>query len=160
MTHTAPSRSRGLGALVLAAAVGLGATGCAGDSDPVASDESTRSSPSSPESSEPSEPASGSSSDPAEVTETAGPAGQVIDITVSGDEVVPSGERVQAKVGEEITLRITADAAGEIHVHATPEQVLPYPAGTTDVPLTIDQPGVVEVESHDLHLVIVQLEVR
>lgn len=160
MTYTVPSLRRGLPALVLAAALGLGATGCGGESEPAASDESTTVTPSPSESSEPSDPAAASSSEPAEVAETAAPEGLVIDISINGDEVVPSGERVEAKVGEEITLRITADTAGEIHVHTTPEQVLPHPAGTTDVPLTIDQPGVVEVESHDLHLVIVQLEVR
>ena len=45
-------------------------------------------------------------------------------------------------------------------MHSTPEQELSYEAGTTDLPLTIDQPGIVDVESHDLDLVIVQLEVR
>jgi hypothetical protein len=63
-------------------------------------------------------------------------------------------------VGQEIDLVVTADQPGEIHVHSTPEQELAYEAGTTTLPLTIDQPGVVEVESHDLDLTIVQLEVR
>ena len=67
---------------------------------------------------------------------------------------------MEAKVGEEITLRVTSDAPGEIHVHSTPEQELEYAAGTTDLPLTIDAPGLVDVESHTLDMVIVQLEVR
>ena len=45
-------------------------------------------------------------------------------------------------------------------MHSTPEQELAYEAGTSTLPLVIDQPGIVEVESHDLELVIVQLEVR
>lgn len=85
---------------------------------------------------------------------------QVIDITVEGDSVTPSGARVEVTAGEEFVLRIDADAPGELHVHSTPEQELPYESGTTDLPLQIDRPGVVEVESHELDLVIVQLEVH
>lgn len=88
------------------------------------------------------------------------PAGQIIDITISGQRVDPNGERVDAGVGQELTLRVTADQPGEIHVHSTPEQELTYQAGTSDVLLTIDQPGLVAVEAHDLDLVILQLEVR
>ena len=45
-------------------------------------------------------------------------------------------------------------------MHSSPEQELEYDAGTTTLELTIDQPGVVDVESHDLEKTIVQLEVR
>ena len=85
---------------------------------------------------------------------------QTIEITFDGDTVTPNGERVEVPLGEEIDLVVTADAPGELHVHSTPEQELAYGAGTTTLPLVIDQPGVVEVESHDLELAIVQLEVR
>jgi len=153
MIRTTPARSRGLVTLVLTAALGLGAAGCGGDAEPAGTDESTSSTPTSLASESPSESAGSP-------TETPTPEAQVIDIMITGDQVVPNGERVEAKAGEELILRITSDAPGEIHVHSTPEQVLPHAAGTTEVPLTIDQPGVVEVESHELHLVIVQLEVR
>ena len=83
---------------------------------------------------------------------------QIIEITFTGDKVVPSGERVAVEVDQEVTLRVTADAAGEIHVHSEPEQEFTYAEGTTDIQLQLDRPGVVEVESHDLELVIVQLE--
>src|SRR5207342_1811344 len=49
-----------------------------------------------------------------------------------------------------LKLHITADKAGEIHVHSSPEQHIEYTAGTTDKTLTIDQPGVIDVESHSL----------
>ena len=45
-------------------------------------------------------------------------------------------------------------------MHSKPEQELEYGEGTTTLPLTIDKPGVVDVESHDLEKVIVQLEVE
>ncbi len=74
--------------------------------------------------------------------------------------MTPNGDRVDVKAGEPVTLNVTADAAGEIHVHSNPEQELEYDAGETTLTLTIDQPGIVEVESHDLDKVIVQLEVQ
>ena len=83
-----------------------------------------------------------------------------VEITFSGDTVEPNGERIQVEAGEPLTLHVTADQPGELHVHSDPEQELAYDAGESDLELTIDQPGVVEVESHDLELTILQLEVR
>lgn len=84
---------------------------------------------------------------------------QTIDVTFRGDSVTPNGDRVKVRLGEPVVLRIDADKAGEIHVHATPEQEISYPAGTTTEKFTIDKPGVVDVESHALDKTIVQLEV-
>ncbi len=86
--------------------------------------------------------------------------GTTIDITFKGDTVDPNGVERKVKAGKPFTLHIVADQPGELHIHSSPEQELVYPAGTTDKTLTIDQPGIVEVESHDLDQVIVQLEVR
>lgn len=86
---------------------------------------------------------------------------KVIDITVEGDTVEPNGERVQVGLNQPIELVVTADAPGEIHVHTKPDgQTFEYVAGTTTLPLTVDKPGLVEVESHTLEQVIVQLEVE
>jgi len=83
-----------------------------------------------------------------------------VDITFKGDSVTPSGAKVEVKAGDPLKLHITADKAGEIHVHSSPEQHIEYAAGTTDKTLTIDQPGVVDVESHSLDKLILQLTVR
>ena len=85
--------------------------------------------------------------------------GTSIDITIKGGKVTPNGERVKAKVGSPITLKIDADEAGEIHVHSTPEQEIPFVKGTSTKKLTIKQPGIVDVEDHALDQVIVQLQV-
>ncbi len=138
----------GLVGLVLAAVT---LAGCGGEDEPAATDPTTAA-PSS------AEPSSAASSSPE--SSTAEPVGTVVDITFDGDTVQPNGERIDAKVGEPITLNVTADVPGEIHVHSTPEQELEYAAGQTTLELTIDQPGVVEVESHSLELTIIQLEVR
>ena len=84
----------------------------------------------------------------------------VVDITFDGDSVTPNGERIDAKVGEPVTLNIDADAPGELHVHSTPEQEVAYDAGTSTHEVTFDQPGVVDVESHELGNIVVQVEVR
>ena len=83
-----------------------------------------------------------------------------IDVAFKGDTVEPQGKAAEIKAGEPLKLHITADQPGEIHVHSSPEQKIEYGAGTTDKTLTIEQPGVVDVESHHLDQVIVQLEVR
>lgn len=85
----------------------------------------------------------------------------VIEVTFEGDTVTPNGERVEVERGQDVELEITADAPGEIHVHADPEAELAYDEGTTTVTIPgIDKPGTVDVESHSLDVVIVQLEVR
>ncbi len=86
---------------------------------------------------------------------------QTINITFSGDSVTPSGERVEVESGRPIELVVKADEPGEIHVHSDPEQELEYATGTTTLMMApLDRPGVVEVESHDLEQVVVQLEVK
>jgi len=82
-----------------------------------------------------------------------------IEVTFSGDTVTPSGERVEVAAGQPIDLVVTADAPGSIHVHSDPEQEFDYAAGTETIKLEISRPGVVEVESHELEMIIVQLEV-
>ena len=90
---------------------------------------------------------------------TPGSSSDTIEITFSGDSVTPNGERVQVERGEEITLVIKAEEPGELHVHTSPEQEIVYGTGTTERTLTIDEPGVVDVEAHDLEVVVIQLEV-
>ena len=86
---------------------------------------------------------------------------KVIKVTFDGDSVTPNGERVEVSTGQEIDLEITADVPGEIHVHSSPEQEFEYKAGESTVTIKgMDQPGTVDVESHHLDKVIVQLEVR
>ena len=88
-----------------------------------------------------------------------GGGGTTVQITIKGGKVTPNGDRVKAKVGEPITLKIDADTAGEIHVHSTPEQEIPFTRGSSTQQLTIEKPGIVDVEDHQLDTVIVQLEV-
>ena len=82
-----------------------------------------------------------------------------IEITVEDGTITPKGDRIEAGVGEEVTFTVTSDAAGQVHVHSTPETSFSYEEGTTEETLTFERPGVVEVEAHDPDQLIVQLEV-
>ena len=137
---------------VLVLASGLLLAGCGGD------DTAAQETPSpSPTSASPSETAS---EEPKSEEPEPEPTGTVVVVTIEGDRIEPAGDRVEADLDQPVTLAITSDRPGELHVHSTPEQELAYEAGTSTLPLVIDQPGIVEVESHDLELVVVQLEVR
>jgi hypothetical protein len=118
--------------LVLVLAASLTACGGSDDADPPASSQ-------------------GATADGDDVTLT---------VTREGDQFTPNGERVELEVDQTLVLTIDADEAGELHVHSTPEQEIEYAAGTSEHELTIDRPGVVEVESHEPDVVLLQLEVR
>ena len=144
-----PRRSR-LGLIGLIAALTLLAGACGSD-EPSGSDEPTRDKTSAtPDASAAAKPNKKPSK----------PSGTTIDITFKGGTVDPNGVEKKVQAGKPITLHIVADKPGELHIHSSPEQEIEYDAGTSDKTLTIDQPGVVEVESHHLDKVIVQLEVR
>jgi hypothetical protein len=137
-----------LAALALASTLVLG--GCGGDDDPTPS-----------ASPEPSPSESNGSSTPSESpSPSESPAGTRIEITRTGDTFDPSGARVEVGIGEPVVLVIDADTGGSLHVHSTPEQDVTYTAGTSEHEIVVDRPGVVEVESHDPDLVVLQLEVR
>ena len=84
---------------------------------------------------------------------------KTIAVTFEGGEVTPNADRVKVCVDQAVDLEVTADEPGEIHVHSNPEGEFAYEAGETTIKLAIDRPGVVEVESHELDVVIIQLEV-
>ena len=85
--------------------------------------------------------------------------GTVVAITIDGDTITPGGERLEVARDEVVTLEITSDRAGELHVHSKPEQYVEFEAGTSTHELVISAPGVVDVEEHESGHVVVQLEV-
>lgn len=94
-----------------------------------------------------------------EVSPTDEASGQQVEVDLTGGST-PEAQSLEVASGEPVTLVVRADAAGELHVHSTPEQDLDYPAGRSEHPLVLDRPGVVDVESHDTGVVLVRLEVR
>lgn len=146
-----PRRGSRLAPLTTALAVVLLCSLSACGDDGSATDESSSTAPSSTPTAGGSSPTGSSTPEDTSLT---------IDVTRDGDAFTPNGERVDAETGQPITLAITADEPGELHVHSVPEQEIAYAAGTSEHEITIDRPGVVEVESHDPDLIVLQLEVR
>ncbi|MFL6023568.1 MAG: hypothetical protein ACJ72O_09540 [Marmoricola sp.] len=108
-----------------------------------------------------SEPGTELSATPAAQVTTAPAAdAKVIAIKLQGGTVTPSGDKVEVRANQAVVLQITADKAGELHVHSSPEQHIAFPAGGSEITLKLAQPGVVDVEDHALDKLIVQLEVR
>ena len=139
--------------LVAALVLVLGACG--------AEDDGAVDEPTSAESSASVEPSpSGSPSEPAEEeTEDPYEGAVVVELSFRDGTASPLGERVQAEVGQRIVFLVEADQPGELHAHTTEELTLEYPAGESELAMVVEQPGVVEVESHDLDVVLVQLQV-
>lgn len=85
----------------------------------------------------------------------------VVEISFSGDSVDPRGSQIDVPVGYSVELDVTADAAGEVHVHSDPGQSAAYGVGTTRISLgAFKVPGRYDVESHNLGKTIVTLEVK
>lgn len=83
-----------------------------------------------------------------------------IAITFTGDSVTPNGSRVNLSVNQPVELDVTAEKPGQLHVHSSPDHTFDYKAGETTFTFAIDRPGIVDVESHDLSEIIVQLVVQ
>ncbi|HTW15748.1 MAG TPA: hypothetical protein VMF51_11500 [Nocardioides sp.] len=85
-----------------------------------------------------------------------------IEITFEGDTVTPRSAEETIAQGTDVELVVEADKPGELHVHSSPEMSLKYGAGTTTIPVKLSNqaPGVVDIESHDLDVVVIRLEIR
>jgi hypothetical protein len=142
--------------VLAAAALTVSLSACSDDDgEPTAEDTPS----SSPTPSETATPETSETPTPVESpTPTEDPA-TVVTITIAGDKITPGGDRVEIERGETVTLEITTDRAGELHVHSKPEQYVEFEAGTSTLELTIGAPGIVDVEEHETGHVVVQLEV-
>jgi hypothetical protein len=91
-----------------------------------------------------------------------GAAEQPVTITVTeqAGEVDPLGEVVEVERGQEIELVVSSDAEDEFHLHSDPEQEFPIEAASDQrFTFSIDTPGTYELESHELEVTIVKLQV-
>ena len=105
---------------------------------------------------------SASTISPSEMTDQQRPADRLtIDISIEGGNVTPTNARLQGKLGEPIVLRVNSDGADELHVHSVPEhtfRVEPTPGQMFQ--FTVDVPGNVDIELHDLNRVIASVQVQ
>lgn len=96
----------------------------------------------------------------AQVTGTPPADAKIIKVTVGKDSVSPSGTRVSVKRNQPVVFQIDAAEAGELHVHSSPAKAIDFPAGQSQVQISIDKPGLIEAEIENLGKLVVQLEVK
>jgi len=85
---------------------------------------------------------------------------KIVKIRFADGKVTPNGDRVEVVKCQTVDFIVAADEEGEIHIHSDPEQEIAYEKGEKSFKVAFDKPGLVEVESHDLDQVIVQLEIK
>lgn len=85
----------------------------------------------------------------------------VVDIAISSGTVTPTNGQAQGSVGRPIVLRVSSDVTDSLHVHSVPEHtfsVQPHP--NQEFEFTVDVPGQVDIELHDLSRTVVTIQVR
>lgn len=93
-------------------------------------------------------------------TKQQAPAGATLAVQVSGSQVSPSGRAISMSVGDVLTVQVTSDRAGELHVHSSPEQYVDFKAGETRRDIAVDKPGQVDIEEHETGALVARLLVR
>jgi hypothetical protein len=89
-----------------------------------------------------------------------GSGSEVLAIRVTGRTVDPAPTRVSVRVGERVTLRVSADRMAELHVHGVELERRVVPGKPTVVQFRLEEPGVFDVELHDPELLLVRLVAR
>jgi len=85
----------------------------------------------------------------------------VIDVDIKGANVTPTNEQLQAAVKEQIVIRVNSDAADELHVHSTREHSFKVEAKPMQsFQFTVDVPGRIDVELHQLNKTIATIQVQ
>ncbi len=140
-------RSRGslLSCALVAVVLAAGLGGC-GNSGEVAE--------SAPESNAPSTSPSATTPAPA----TSGT--RVIEVRIADGAVQTDADRVEVAAGQSVRVFVTSDVDDELHVHGVDETVDLVAGETTTLDVTVDEPGVFDVETHEGGLLLFQLVVR
>lgn len=139
MTIPHPTRAAGLAVIL-----GLALVGCGGSADPSATPSSSPSS-------------TGSAGVSSSVADTI-----TLDIAIAAGKVTPSGQKIDARVGQRVVENVTSDVDDEVHAHIGGDGYeLAVKAGVpTSGGFTLTSPGSFEVESHHAGQIIAILNVR
>ena len=91
-------------------------------------------------------------------TTAAPPEGTVIVLEVTDGQLAGGARREAARLGEEVTLRVSGDSADHVHIHGY-DLFLHLTEGAGELVFTADIPGVFEIELEEAGVTLVQLEV-
>lgn len=84
-----------------------------------------------------------------------------MNVSIVGDTVEPTNQRLDASVGQSISMSITSDVTDELHVHSVPEHTFEIEPGKDQVfTFTVDVPGQVDIELHHSDRTVATLVVR
>ncbi|MBN3455526.1 hypothetical protein JNN96_16025 [Mycobacterium sp. DSM 3803] len=136
--------------IVLAAAAALLAAGCGGSDKAENAEATTTTTP------------SVTTVAPSDMTNQQSPPNRlVIDVTIKGGEVTPTNAQLQGKVKDPIVVRVNSDVADELHVHSVPEHTFKIePKAGQQFQFTVDVPGTVDVELHQLNRTVASIQVQ
>jgi hypothetical protein len=85
----------------------------------------------------------------------------VVRVTIKDGIVTPTNEQLQAAVGQPIVFRVDSDTPDELHVHSNPEHSFKIEAKPGQMfQFTVDVPGKVDVELHQLNKTVATITVR
>ncbi|MDT5195013.1 MAG: hypothetical protein QOH20_1767 [Mycobacterium sp.] len=85
----------------------------------------------------------------------------VIDVTIKGGEVTPTNAQFDAKAKEPIVVRVNSDVADQLHVHSNPEHTFDIePKIGQSFQFTVDVPGNVDIELHQLNRTVATVTVQ
>ena len=85
----------------------------------------------------------------------------VVRVAIKDGAVTPTNAQLQAAVGQPIIFRVDSDAADELHVHSNPEhsfKIEPKPGQVFQ--FTVDVPGKVDIELHELNKTVATITVQ
>ncbi|MBY4225610.1 hypothetical protein HQO39_01060 [Rhodococcus fascians] len=82
-------------------------------------------------------------------------------LSIDGGTVEPTNQRLDASVGQSISMSITSDVTDELHVHSVPEHTFEIEPGKDQLfTFTVDVPGQVDIELHHSDRTVATLVVR
>ena len=91
-------------------------------------------------------------------TTVADPAGVVIDLTITDGSVEGGVRREPVRIGETVTLRVSGNTSGEVHIHGY-DLYIYLDDGRGRLMFEASIPGVFEVELEGTHTLVLQMEV-
>ena len=87
-------------------------------------------------------------------------AAATLKVTIKGKDIAPVAEPLHVGVGQTVSIDVTSDRAGTIHVHSTPEHEYDFDPGTSDFEFPLDQPGQVDIEEHESGTLLARVTVQ
>jgi len=105
-------------------------------------------------------PTPGATSSPTETaTATVTTAARRFSVQIQSGRVVPAPGRFQVRQGDSVIIEVSSDVADTVHLHGYDIEVELEPGTPAELQFTADRAGLYDVETHDTHLTLFQLQV-